>query len=186
MIIDAKVETEPIAWLVSKIKRLSNGLNRITLAQDKFDQFKDYVEKDESGRIIGMWADYFSQLPQVQTEILPSYYSSITFTGKPQLKVKGGYKKVTVNFFNNKEEISHLPGNWKFEIKTDPGTPTESINSTIDLVHVITPENTSDLTENQIKVKFLGDDSYLNSILIVSYVSDTGIKSSAEFKITGL
>jgi hypothetical protein len=38
MIIDAKVETEPRAWLISKVNRISpNGICRVTLTQDNFD-----------------------------------------------------------------------------------------------------------------------------------------------------
>lgn len=186
MIIDAKVETEPVAWLVSKIKRLSNGINRITLAQDKFNQFKDYIEKDESGKIIGMWADYFSQLPQQPEFVLPSYHSSISFSGKPQIKVNGGYKKFSVSFLKHNEEIDFLPGRWEFKIKIDPNMQNEVIKPADELLQVLTSEISNDLAQNQIKVKFVGDDSYLNSFLIISYISDTGIKSNVELKITGL
>lgn len=54
MIIDAKVESEPRAWLISKINRISpNGICRVTLTQDIFDQHKDFIEKDGNGNIVG-------------------------------------------------------------------------------------------------------------------------------------
>ena len=61
MIIDAKVETEPRCWRVTKIDRIApNGLVMTTLAQDRFDQIHDYIEHDKYDNIIGMWADYYS------------------------------------------------------------------------------------------------------------------------------
>ena len=61
MIVDTKVDTEPRAWLISKVNRISpNGICRVTLYQDKFDSHKDFIERDENGNIIGMWANYYS------------------------------------------------------------------------------------------------------------------------------
>ena len=93
MIIDAKVETEPVAWLISKIKRLApNGLCRVTLTQDKFDQHKDYIERDEDGKIIGMWCNYFDDVPVYESNKKDEYdnKSEILYSGlKPELKVGG-------------------------------------------------------------------------------------------------
>ena len=59
MLVDTKVDN-PRAWLISKVNRISpNGICRITLAQDIFDQHTDYIEKDKNGDIIGMWANYY-------------------------------------------------------------------------------------------------------------------------------
>ena len=60
MIVDTKVETEPRSWLISKVNRISpNGICRVTLAQDIFNPHTDYIEKDEDGNIVGLWADYY-------------------------------------------------------------------------------------------------------------------------------
>ena len=97
MIIDAKVSTEPRAWEISKINRISpNGLVEVTLAQDSFDQNHDYIERDSNGNIIGMWADYYRTIvkEEIVTDKEINYYSSITYSGvKPQIKIGGTYKK---------------------------------------------------------------------------------------------
>ena len=77
MIIDAKVESEPRAWLISKINRISpNGICRVTLTQDTFNQHTDYIEHDEFGDIIGMWADYYRSSIE-PTPITPDEQSDI-------------------------------------------------------------------------------------------------------------
>ena len=50
----------PIAWKISKCEDANpKGIKTITLYQDFFNQYRDYIEKDETGKIIGMWADYY-------------------------------------------------------------------------------------------------------------------------------
>jgi hypothetical protein len=91
MIIDTFVEAEPKAWLISKTNRLSpNGICRVTLTQDVFDQHRDYIERDVIGKIIGMWADYYVsniEPSPVEPDIsedgeLDAFSSTITCSGK--------------------------------------------------------------------------------------------------------
>ena len=191
MIIDAKVSTEPRAWEISKVNRISpNGLVRITLAQDNFDQHNDYIERDLNNRIIGMWADYYRTTVTENNEIeennfisdliITNYYSSIIYSGaKPQLKIGGNYKKFSVNFYDNNtnEEIDFKKGNWDFSFK--------DIDDDILSVLQILDEST-DLNENQIKIKFVGDTSYIGERVIISYIDENSNKTFIEVEIVGL
>lgn len=182
MIIDARVETEPIAWIITKVKRLaSNGLARITLAQDKFDQHHDYIERDEYGNIIGMWCDYFNSdidINQEKEEIATATHSKILYSGtKSELKVGGSYKTFTVSYFNknNEEEINNVDiGQWEFLIDG------ESFNVN-ELIKIIYPSVTNKLLNNQIKIKFVGSEDYLGSILTLR-----NNDASLEVKIVGI
>lgn len=189
MIIDAKVSTEPRAWEISKVNRISpNGLVRITLAQDNFDQHNDYIERDSNNRIIGMWADYYRT---IVSDINPdikhaNYYSSIIYSGvKPQIKVGGSYKKFTVDFYESgsSEKIDFKKGKWNFYIKVGEQVVGGLIDAS-SVVQVLT--DSSDLKENQIKVKFTGDSSFIGQILLISYIDENNIKSYVEMEIVGL
>lgn len=176
MIIDGKVLTEPRAWKVTKVNRISpNGIARITLAQDLFDQHKDYIEFDENNNVIGMWADYFN------TEITPTnfvindndnnkIYGEFKYSSLPQLKVGGSYKKFTLTFYENNEEIPLLNGNYYFFINDE------------DVSDLITTIN----DENVIKIKFLGGDEFIGNVLTIKYITDNGIKISLDVEIVGL
>lgn len=181
MIIDSKVETEPRTWLISKVNRISpTGICRVTLAQDIFDQHNDYIEKDSIGNIIGMWANYFNSnidpTPIDQDTPLPSssITSSITVTGKPQFRIGGSAKTFTITFKNEEGEIlpDHDPGMWSFYVGDE-----------------LLPNNLFDLTllddGVKIKVKFLGDDSYIGKILTVKNTSE-GITAFLDIEILPL
>ena len=191
MIIDAKVSTEPRAWEISKVNRISpNGLVRITLAQDNFDQHNDYIERDSDNKIIGMWADYYkttvTEINKIENNVVSrnnlvsDYYSSITYSGaKPQLKIGGSYKKFTVNFYDNKtkQELDFKNGNWNFKFKDEDS----------DILSVLQILNeASDLKENQVKIKFTGDLSYIGKRIIVSYIDENSNETCIEIEIVGL
>ena len=183
MIIDAPVLTEPRTWNVSKINRVTNkGLVMVTLAQDKFDQNRDFIELNDDGNVIGMWASYWDSsvepiLPSDQ-ESQTSEYSEITYSGVlPQIKVGGSYKKLTVKFYNEIGEIPFKSGVWTFEID---GSDASSV------ITALSSDSSKDLDENQIKIKFTGDTEYIGKNIIVTYTSTSGIKSSVTMNIVGL
>ena len=166
-IIDAPVLTEPRAWRITKVNRLqANGLVMITFAQDIFDQHKDYIELDESGNVIGMWADYYANpvVPEEESEVTPTY--TISYSGtKPELKVRGGYKKFSAS---NKGL-----GAWTFTIDG---------NDASDLVNVIMLDNPAD-----IKVKFIGDEEYLGKVMTMTFTTDvTLLVSELDVSIVAL
>ena len=166
MIIDAPVtERDPNTWEISKIKSFSpNGINRITLSQDHFDQHRDYIEKDSTGKVIGMWANYYDDVPisDSNNHIPKSLRSEITFSGiKSEIKIGGSYKTFTMKFFaDSGEEIEHQSYNWVFELDG-----TEISDS--EIIKVLYPDESNKLNPNQIKIKFIGTEDYLNSVLTI-------------------
>jgi hypothetical protein len=51
---------EPLAWGITKTEDVSpKGVRRLTFAQDRWDQHKDYVERDDNGNVVGMYADFY-------------------------------------------------------------------------------------------------------------------------------
>ena len=173
MLIDSNVETEMRAWLISKVNRISpNGICRVTLTQDIFDQHKDYIERDESGNIVGKWADYFNSniepTPIIPDEDQPisssTVTSKITCSGKPQFKIGGSAKTFTVTYYNQDNEVveDYPVGDWTFSVD---GVPVDEELLTL------TPDG------NKVKVKFLGDDSYIGKILTVTNTSGDAVAS---------
>lgn len=177
LIIDSKVLTEPICWAISKINRLSpNGLVRATVIQKQFDPHMDYIEFDQDGNVVGMWASYYSDgvsADNPQEDADPSVYSEITFSGAktPQLKIGGNAKTFTVSFYREGVEINHKPGVWSYKI---------------DGIDVSDLVETSIISENKVKIKFIGDDKYIGEEIIISYTSESGIKSSVKMNLVGI
>ena len=173
LILDTRVLTEPRAWIISKINRVNQrGTALITLYQDHFDQNRDYIEKDTDGNVIGMWADYFSEQHQPIPDTEDPIYSIISYSSKPQVKVAGSYKKLTVTFYKQDEVISWQPGTWTYEIDGQDASALVSTSPGVD--------------GSQIKVKFDGDDSYIGKVLVVSYITTDGVASSVNLDIVGL
>lgn len=186
LILDNKVLTEPRAWRISKINRISQGgITKVTLAQDRFDQNKDYIEFDEDGEIIGMWADYYSD-GQVEPQNPQGYngnlHSVVSYSGtKPEIKIQGSYKKLSVKFYEEEQETTLYDGSWSYAIRNG-----EIIIPIQDVTGILQVEP---VMAGQIKIKFIGDDSYIGKVLIVTYsaeVDGTDIVSQTELNITTL
>ena len=163
LIISAPIP-EPVAWRVTKVEDVSpKGIRRLTFAQDIWDQHKDYIERDIDGNVVGMYADYYISninpemySPDKDQPISSSTVTStITCSGKPQFKIGGSAKTFTVTYYDENNEViqDHEPGIWRFFID-----------------HQRVPEELLTLSEDgvKIKVKFLGDDSYIGKILTVT------------------
>lgn len=154
---------QPICWRVTKVEGLAHKGNLFfTFAQDIFDEHHDYIERDEDGKLLGMWADYFTEtnLPfdkpiEPTPKDFGSTYGEITYAGsEPQIKIGGLYKKITLTYYNSNEELKdQTPGNWSYFIDDTDAT---------DLIKVLGTDN-----PNIIKIKFLGDDEYIGKTLIV-------------------
>ena len=163
MIIDSGVLTEPRTWEVSKVNRISpNGIARITLAQNKFNQHTDLIETDEQGNVIGMWAGYYDTAtaptsPETETTGLTC---NISYSGtSPTLKVGGSYKKLTATFYKDLTEISPLDGSWRVLIDN------------VDVSDKLTIQTESE--PYQVRVKAPTDSDYIGKTLTVKYVTDT-------------
>lgn len=153
-----------------------NGLTRITLAEKFFNPHTDYIEYDENGKVVGMWADYWSNgeiIPEPPSPIQKNIYSKITYSGtKPEIKINGSYKKFTVTFYQDNEPIELQHGDWKFTIDD------EDVSNLIEV-------DFSNLETNQVKIKIDADDIYIGKVLDVAYESYTGVKSNVQINIVG-
>lgn len=170
---------EPIAWRVTKVEGLVHKGNiMFTFAQDTFDQHHDYIERNEDGNLIGMWANYFKDInlptqPDEPIPILDDTYAEITYAGKePHVKVNGGYKAITIQYYSKTTEIvDQTPGNWEFYI--------DQVEVS-DLIKVMETD-----TPNTIKIKFLGNEEFLGNVLTVKNTRDE-IIGKLNLEITSL
>ncbi|SCW64424.1 hypothetical protein SAMN05660484_02247 [Eubacterium ruminantium] len=171
---------EPLAWRVSKVEPFANRGNILyTFKEDNYDQHHDVIERDDSGRIIGMWADLIneSNLPSyIPAEIDPTLsgnYAEITYAGaEPHIKVKGSYKAVTIAYYNSNELINdQTPGEWSYYIDDTDAS---------ELVKVIEGNSS-----NTIKIKFLGDEEYIGKVLTVKNNRD-GLVAELPLQIVSL
>lgn len=179
--VDVNNGAEPRAWKITKINRISsNGVILATLAQDEFNPHTDYVEYEDPtdpSTIVGMWANYYGDSGVTPTEpTVPqdTVYATITSSGvSPALKVGGGYKKYSVNFFENEEPADFRRGNWSYIIDGNDATTLLSFSEAVE--------------QNQIKIKFVGDDTYIGKILMLSYTTANGdVTATLEVPIMGL
>lgn len=179
MIIDSNLynaDSECRAWLISKVNRISpDNIVRVTLAQDTYNQHSDYIERDEFGNIIGKWADYYKShiVPSfVPDDDVPSSLTSvITCSGKQQIKVGGSAKTFTLTYYDETGEVPHDPGLW--EIFVDGKSAPE-------LLEITTIEDGS-----KIKIKFLGDDSYIGKVLLIKNTYQD-VVATLQIEITAL
>ena len=169
---------EPLAWRLTKVEDVSpKGVRRLTFAQDNFNQHSDYIEKDENGNIIGMWADYFKSniepSPIPIDDVPPSSTTSkITCSGKPQFKIGGSAKTFTVTFYDDKGQVitDHDVGTWSWSID-GTAIPNELFDINLD--------------GYKAKLKFLGDDSYIGKILTIQNISED-VTASLDVEIIAL
>ena len=171
---------EPICWRVTKVEGLAHKGNILfTFAQDAFDEHNDYIERDDSGRLIGMWANYYSE-PNLPPYEQPNpdpresgNYAEITYAGSdPHIKVEGSYKKITIAYYNSNELINdQTPGEWSYWI--------DDTNAS-ELVRVLSTED-----PNTIKIKFLGDENFLGKVLVVKNVRNN-IVATLQLQIVSL
>lgn len=152
-----------IAWQISKVENAQPlGVQKLTLYQDFFDQHRDYIEKDENGHIIGMWASYFdSEIAPINPSTPTTPSSSITArisASTSTIKVGGSYKNLTANLFNDSNE----------DITTEYADATFTWTCSIDNEDWTDRVTWRAGTEyNQKKVKFPNDTSVIGKILSV-------------------
>lgn len=145
--------------------------------QDLFNPDTDVIEVDKDGNWIAAWADLKKEGNVQQDEpINPAEaedYAIITYSGaKPQLKVNGSYKTITITYYNSDEIITNqMPGEWSYWI--------DDVNVG-ELIQTLTTDD-----ENKIKIKFLGDEDYLGKILIIRNTKDS-IVAELKFEIVSL
>ena len=145
IIVSAKVP-RPNVWEVSKIENTKPiGLLKATVKQVPFNDETDYIERDQQGNIIGMYADYFSvdQSEPIDESITPPvpplYDVTIVITSSsPTIKVNGSYRTITSKFYDhygndvtdNYKDVYH---NWNMEVVDSDGNHKDADISTKDV-----------------------------------------------------
>ena len=162
MVISAKTK-HPVVWKVTKYETAQPlGILTLTLYQNYWNEHTDYIEKDENGNIIGMWADYFKSSitptdPSTPTPT-PSSITAKISASTSTIKVGGSYKSLTVNLYNDSNE----------DITTEYSDATISWSCSIDDEDWTDKVTWRDGTEfNQKKLKFPNDTSIIGKILTV-------------------
>ena len=162
IVVSAPTE-HPLIWACTKIENIQPvGIQKLTIYQTVWSDNRDYIEKDENGRIIGMWASYFD------SEIAPTDPSTPTPTpssttarisaSTSTIKVGGSYKNLTVNLYNDSNG----------DITTEYSDATISWTCSIDNEDWTDKVTWRDGTEfNQKKLKFHDDTSVIGKILSV-------------------
>lgn len=171
-------DSECRAWQISKVNRVApKGICNITMAQDRYDQFKDYIEKDEEGNIVGMWGNYWqSSIEPESTDIEDSglfttITSKITYSGAVnQIKV-GGSKTFTVAFYEEDEAVEHDPGEWSITLGGEEIT---------DQAEITYP------APDKVRVKLGKDDSMIGKILSIVNTTSDGVVSQADVEVIPL
>ena len=165
MVISAKTK-HPVVWKVTKYETAQPlGILTLTLYQNYWNEHTDYIEKDENGNIIGMWADYFKSSitptdPSTPTPT-PSSITAKISASTSTIKVGGSYKSLTVNLYNDSNE----------DITTEYSDATISWSCSIDEEDWADKVTWRDGTEfNQKKLKFPNDAAVIGKILAVKCV----------------
>lgn len=136
------------------------------MAQESWNFHTDVIEYDNDGNVVGMWCDLISEsnlpsnTPIESDPTLSGNYAEITYAGaEPHIKVNGGYKAVTITYYNVNEPLEdQTPGDWSYWI--DDTDVTELIK----VLETASP--------NTIKIKFLGDEDYLGKVLTIKNTRD--------------
>lgn len=169
----------PIVWSVTKIENTKPlGIQKLTIYQNFWNEHTDYIEHDEDGNIIGMYADYFDSkiLPEETSHLTEDtpYKSTKIEASSSNIKIGGSYKIFTAKLYSeNNEDVSD-------SYKDSTYTWTCSIDE-IDFSNKVTWLSTPDF--NKIKIKFPNDKSVLGKILKIKCILDNGISIAGDFNL---
>lgn len=153
----------PLTWKITKVENTKPiGIIKATLDQDFFNPHTDFIEKDESGYIVGMWADYkdtnISPIEPEEDKPIPKPYNHcVVSTSSYSLKNSGSYRTVTFTYLDENEndissEYSSRDKEYFFEIDG------EDVDKYV--TYVVQDD------KNIIKLKFNNSD-YIGKILTV-------------------
>lgn len=180
MIISAKTK-HPLVWKLTKLENTKPlGLLQLTFSQTTFDQNNDYIEKDDNGNIVGMWADYFAAIeptdPDIPIPTSPTVYGKIT-ASTSTIKVGGSYKTLTLKLYDEYgDEITDNYTSATFDWSCCV-TNGDEMTDLSDKVVWLDGKNF-----NQKKVKFTDDRTYLGKVLDIRCVVDD-IETIAQFEL---
>ena len=166
LVIDANVLTEPRVFQISKINRSnSKGIAVFTCTQELANQHTLKADYDEDGNVTAWWADWkegqVTPVPAVPiSDELPTITGKITCSGKQQIKIGGSAKTFTLTYYDEEGDISdYTPGYWALWIDN-----VRVPNAIVEYIETDDP--------HKLKIKFLGDDSYIGKILKIRNTSD--------------
>ena len=167
LVIDANVLTEPRVFQISKINRSnSKGIAVFTCTQELANQHTLKADYDEDGNVTAWWADWndteIPPFPAISDDAsTPSSIKSvITCSGKSIIKIGGSAKTFTLTYYDEAGNVSdYTPGYWALWID-NKRVP----NSIVEYIETDDP--------HKLKIKFLGDDSYIGKILKIRNTSD--------------
>jgi hypothetical protein len=141
--------------------------------------------RDETGKIIGMWADYYGSsdiTPTDPTEPTPTPSSNyVTIAASTStIKIGGSYKTLTATVFDESgtditDSYSDAIFNWTCSIEGADSTELDTVITWLD-----------GTTFNKKKIKFSNDRSYLEKILEVKceIIKDTEtIETTMQFEL---
>lgn len=158
----------PLTWKISKIENSKPiGILKVTTKEDEFNPKTDYIEKDDQGYVIGMWADYYSadktEPIDNDPEPTPSRFIKCELScTSPTIKAGGSYRTLTARFIDPEgNDVSDDPRigtrTWDFFLDSDFGT---DIDNDVEVKY--------DTNPNIIKVKVLAIREYFNHYLVVN------------------
>ena len=182
LVVSAPTE-HPTVWKVTKIENTKPmGIQKLTLYQNLWDEHKDYIEKDEEGHVIGMYADYYDSTFEPIDERNPittqsEYKASITASNYI-LKVGGSYKLLKVNITDDSNiDVTNTYSDATFEWKCFIGDE--------DITDVATWLKQNEF--NNIKIKFPDDRTFLGQTLhvVCNITSDIrNLSASFDFELS--
>lgn len=177
LIVSAKTE-KPLVWSITKIENYDPvGIQKLTLYQNFFNPRKDYIEHDENGYIVAMYADYYDSddesISPVETTESHSIFAQIV-ASTSTVKVGGSYKLLTLKVYdqdNNEitEQFNNSKVNWTCFVNGD------------DLTNKMTWLDGKQF--NQKKIKFPDERAYLGKVLTIK-CSVGSLKTSIDFNLS--
>lgn len=156
MVVSAPIE-KPIVWQISKIEPTAAlGIQRITLKQDRWNPDLDYIDKDDVDDKFAMYANYFlsGQAPEDEDE-----KSSVKiYCAANTIKCGGSYRTFTATVLTPKgKDVTADVDNVEWTVTIDGNDAIEN--------GLVTVSGTG----TTVKIKFLGDRSYLTKIMHVEF-----------------
>lgn len=158
----------PLCWQISKAQNTEpRGVLMLTLYQDTYNPVTDYIDKTDPDHW-RMYADYykFPATPEFseneETENTPTGELRIS-SNTALVKIGGSYKTLTAMVYDeNSEDITSNYSSFSWSFALGDGTDATDLVTTSEVPG----------SANKIKVKFLGDDSYVGQRLIATCTAD--------------
>ena len=179
MVVSARTE-HPLVWTLTKLENASPlGIQTLTFYQNFWNDHTDYIEKDDDGNIIGMWANYFdSTTPTDPDDVTPTPTTSVTAkitSASSTIKVAGSYKTINLLLYNESGEditsdFENANITWKFTVD---GAECSSVIP-------------KDVSYNSKKIKLSDNYDLLGKTLIISctiFTESTGYIQSEDFQM---